>query len=203
MPYTELNPSNAHHVPTPEPSVRHDDSVREDALVRQSESQHMKVRNESAALTQQQTFVNGDIIHPAKPSLSNADLRAHYDDLRGQMDALIDENDMLRRGRSSEVYAYSLKISEMQSANQSLSSQIETLVVTTEQLESEKKLLMDENANLLQENERSAAMIKNLEARCSSLDEQKRALERTVSDQQNDIKSLQQEKVPTTLSLSR
>jgi predicted nucleic acid-binding Zn-ribbon protein len=136
-----------------------------------------------------------ELIHPADASLSNADLRIHYDDLRGRMDALIHENEMLRRCRSSEVYAYSLQINELQEQNQSMSTQIESLQVTADHLESEKNLLKDEIVRLNHENLNSKAVIKDLELRCAALEEQKRELQQSVDTQTKEFSSLKEEKV--------
>jgi hypothetical protein len=136
-----------------------------------------------------------ELIHPADASLSISDLRIHYDDLRGRMDALIHENEMLRRGRSSEVYAYSLQINELQEQNQSLSSQIESLYVTVENFENEKNLLKDEIVRLNQENLNNKTVIKDLELRCAALEEQKKELQQTVDTQNQELASLRAEKV--------
>ena len=164
------------------------------------------IRNDSQfhPINQQHTDTRGNVrskprpielIHPADASLSLSDLRIHYDDLRGRMDALIHENEMLRRGRSSEVYAFSLQINELQEQNQSLSSQIESLNVTVEHLESEKNLLKDEIVRLNQENMNNKVVIKDLELKCAALEEQKKELQQTVDTQAKELASLKEEKV--------
>ena len=195
MPYTEYTEYEASPQATstePNHTTNQADSVKH-ALQHKIQTPQV----ESNAPAKNKSNVKQELIHPANISLSNDDLRAHYDDLRGQMDSLMHENDMLRRGRSSEVYAYSLKISELQRGNQSLSTQIESLTAAAEQQEIEKKLLRDEIEKLLRENANSSSVIKDLEMKCASLEAKNRQLERTASEQSSELTALRQEKVRT------
>ena len=147
--------------------------------------------------------LQGEFIHPANISLSKEDLRAHYDDLRGRMDALTHENDLLRSGRSSEVYAFSLKLSEMEKSNQGLTSQIQKLNFEVENLQNEANLLKDEITSLKLQNAKSGSIIKELEGKCAGLEERNKALEQSVAEKDIEINSLNEEKVCKTKALAQ
>ncbi len=125
----------------------------------------------------------------------NSGLRVEFDELRGRMDALVLENYMLRHGRSTEVYDYSLRIEELEADNQDLSSRVDALLAAEEQHLSDKALLRDEIAFLQRENEHHSAVIKDLELRCVEMEEQIRSLERIVEKKTSELAILTEEKV--------
>jgi hypothetical protein len=123
-------------------------------------------------------------------------LQREFDFLRGRMDTLSNENALLRKGRASEVYSYSLQIDEIQGHNRELSAQVETVMGSLEEFETENILLRDEIQYLKQENEHRLSVINDLEKQNKDLNKTYEGAQKIIDEQSQALSGLLHEKVP-------